>query len=168
MVKVKKGDYVRVHYTGELESGDVFDSSRDSQPIEVHVGEGQVLAGFENALLDMAINEEKTFQLAIEQAYGDRDEELQRAIPRVQLPPDFSPKVGEMLGLRTPEGQQIPAIVKEADDESITVDMNHPLAGEPLVFHIEVVAISDQPSPQEDSGCGCGCDCSDACDDSCC
>lgn len=163
METVKKGHYVKVHYTGELDSGDVFDSSRDSQPIEVHVGAGQVLAGFENALIDMALNEEKTFRLSTEQAYGDRDEELQHIIPRVQLPPDFDPKVGEVLGLRTPEGQQIPAVVKAADDESITVDMNHPLAGEPLVFHIEVVGISDQPSPQEDSNCGCGCDCSDSC-----
>jgi peptidylprolyl isomerase len=163
MEKVRKGHYVKVHYTGELDNGVVFDSSRDCDPFEVHVGEGQVLAGFEDALLDMALKEEKTFRLTAEEAYGIRDEELQRTISRVQLPPDFDPKVGEVLALRTPEGQQVPAIVQEADAENIVVDMNHPLAGEALVFHIEVVDISDLPSPQNESGCSCECSCDGSC-----
>lgn len=163
METVTKGHYVKVHYTGELDNGEVFDSSRDSEPLEVHVGEGEVLAGFEDALLNMALDETKTFRLSVEDAYGHRNEQLQHTISRVQLPPDFDPKVGEILAMRTPEGHQVPAIVHETNDKDIVVDMNHPLAGEALVFHIEVVSISDQPSPQPESSCDCGCSCGGSC-----
>ncbi len=157
MSRVKEGHYVKVHYTGELENGDVFDSSRDHEPLEVHVGDGRILKGFEDALIDMAVNETKTFRLSADEAYGQRDDSLQRTIERAQLPPDFFPQVGEMVALRTPDGQQIPAVVQEADEEKVVIDMNHPLAGEALTFHIEVMSISDEPGQAQGCDCGCGC-----------
>jgi len=138
---VDTGNAIQVHYTGTLTNGEVFDSSEGRDPLQVTIGQGQLISGFENALMGMGLNEKKTFTLQPEEAYGERDEEAMRRFPRKELPPDLQVEKGQMLALSTPEGQQIPAKVAQLDNESITLDLNHPLAGESLTFEIEVVGI---------------------------
>ena len=163
MEKVENGLFVSVDYKGTLQNGDVFDTSHGQQPLEVKVGAGQLITGFENELSGMSLNDKKTFTLEPEEAYGKRDENLKRDIPRADIPPELNPEVGMTVGMQTPDGQQMPAQIVHLDDEKLTLDMNHPLAGETLNFEIEVVGISDTPT-QAPSGCGCGCDCSsDSC-----
>jgi peptidylprolyl isomerase len=163
MGKVEHGHFVKVDYTGKLDNGDTFDSSRNSQPIEVEVGAGGVIKGFEDALMGMAQKERKTFTLSPEEAYGHRKENLEQSFMRSELPEGFEPKVGQVLALRNPQGGQMPATVKHTDDEKVTVDLNHPLAGENLTFEIEVLEINHEPSPSScaPSACkSCGSTCS--------
>jgi peptidylprolyl isomerase len=154
MEKVKNGDFVQVHYEGTLENGNTFDTSRNGQPIEIQVGEGQVIQGFEEALVGMEPSEKKQIMLPPDKAYGERDESLQRAFDREQIPPEMDLKVGDTVALHTPQGQRVPVQVKSVDDQKVVVDLNHPLAGETLNFNIEVMGITDQPTQV---GCGCGC-----------
>ena len=165
MQKVENGLFVSIHYTGTLDNGEVFDSSRERQPLEVEMGAGVVLKQFENALMGMALNDKKEFTLAPEDAYGERNEELSHTFDRSELPQGADPKVGDVLSLSSSDGQQFPARIVEADEEKIVLDLNHPLAGQTLKFEVEVVGISDtrtQPAPNFGSGCKCGsegCDC---------
>ncbi|HDI58957.1 MAG TPA: peptidylprolyl isomerase [Desulfobacteraceae bacterium] len=164
MEQVENGVFVSVEYTGTLSNGEVFDTSRDRQPLEVHMGAGRMIPGFEKALLGMTLNEKKTFTLEAEEAYGSRDDRLMREFPRSSAPPGAVPEVGQLVGLQTPDGQQIPAKIVKVDDQNITLDMNHPLAGESLTFEVEVVGISDTPT-QLPEACGDGgCDCCSGCD----
>jgi peptidylprolyl isomerase len=157
--KIENDMFVSVEYTGTLENGEEFDTSRGRQPLEVKVGGGQLIAGFENELLGMLLNEKKRFTLDPESAYGQRDENLTQDFSRADVPAEMALRVGMTIGLHTPEGQQVPAKIVHLDDEKVTVDLNHPLAGQSLTFDIEVVGISDTPTRASD-GCGCGCDCS--------
>lgn len=154
MRNVEKGNYVKVHYTGKYDSGEVFDSSSECQPLEIHVGSSEVIPGFENALLGMALNESKSFRLEPSEAYGDRNEELEQTFKRSDFPADFKPEIGQVLVLQDSQSGQFPAVVKSIEPESVVLDLNHPLAGKSLNFEIEVVEINDQPTP---SACGCGC-----------
>jgi peptidylprolyl isomerase len=156
MKNVEKGHFVKLHYTGTLDDGEVFDSSQGCKPFEIQVGAGQVIKGFDDALMGMAINEKKTFTVQSSDAFGERDESLNHEFPRSDLPADFNPKVGEVLVLESPERGEVPATVKFLDADKIVVDLNHPLAGQNLTFNIEVLDISDAASP---SSCGCGCSC---------
>ena len=158
MYKVKTGHYVTVHYKGTLENGEVFDSSAGRHPMEVHMGAGQVITGFEKALMGMALNEKKVFTLDPEEAYGFRDESLTHSFVRSEVPAEMDVEVGQTVALSSPEGQQVPAQIVEADDKKVVVDLNHPLAGKTLNFDIEVVGISDSPT-QQPAGCGTGCHC---------
>lgn len=158
MKKVESGHFVKVHYTGKFDSGEVFDSSEGCQPLEVQVGSGQVIPAFEDALVGMAVNEKKTFRIEPKEAYGDRDEGLHQTLSRADLPPNYEPQVGEFLALRTPDDQRVYATVAKVTDQDIVIDFNHVLAGKALNFDVEVVEINDQASPQQ--GCGCGCSCS--------
>jgi peptidylprolyl isomerase len=163
MQKVENGQFVKVNYTGTLENGDVFDSSRNAHPIEVEVGSGRVIKGFEDALLGMAITEKKTFTLSPEEAYGPRNEDLEQSFMRSELPPGFDPQVGQVLALQNPQGGHFPAKVKEADQEKVTVDLNHPLAGKTLTFEIEVLETNDEatlPSCTPETCTTCGTTCS--------
>lgn len=162
MQKVENGMFVSVTYTGTLGSGDVFDSSDGRPPLEFQTGEGQLIKGFENAVMGMSLNEKKEFTLSPEEAYGVRDENHVHDFPRSELPAGMAPKVGDTVGFSTPDGQQIPARLIKMDDENLTFDLNHPLAGESLTFAIEVVGISDTAT-QQPQGCGSGCDCSSGC-----
>lgn len=164
MVKVEKDMFVSVEYTGTLENGDVFDSSQGRQPLEIQMGAGQLIKGFEQALEGMAVNEKKTFTLEPDDAYGQIDETLTQAFPRADVPPEMNPEIGQTVGLHDGNGQQIPATIIAIDDENVTVDLNHPMAGKALTFAIEVVGISDKPT-QVAASCGsdCGCDCSSGC-----
>ena len=147
MKRVENGHFVKVDYTGTLENGDIFDSSRNAHPIEVKVGAGGVIKGFEDALMGMAQNEKKTFTCSPEEAYGHRNEGLEQSFMRSELPEGFDPQVGQVLALQNPQGGQFPASVKHTDDEKITMDLNHPLAGKTLTFDVEVLEINDEPSP---------------------
>jgi peptidylprolyl isomerase len=166
MEKVENDLYVSVEYTGTLANGDVFDSSEGRQPLEVQMGSGNVIPGFESALMGMALNETKTFTLAPEEAYGHRDDSRMHDFPKSEIPAGMEPEVGQTLMLSTPQGQQIPARVDSMDEEKITFDLNHPLAGQALTFQIEVVGIN-QTATQQNEGCGAhcsggGCDCGDS------
>lgn len=155
MQKVENGMFVSVHYTGTLESGEQFDTSAGRLPLEFKVGDGRMIRGFDAQVVGMSLNEKKTFTLAPEEAYGERKEGHQYDFPRAEMPAEINPQVGQTLALTTPDGQQVPARVIVVDDEKVTFDLNHPLAGQSLTFDIEVVGISDTPTqPQE------GCDCS--------
>ena len=163
MEKVENGIFVSVDYKGTLENGDVFDTSRGRQPLEIQMGAGQLIKGFENELMGMALNEKKLFTLAPENAYGQRDESLTHSFPRSEVPSGMNPQVGMTIGLTTPEGRQMPARIVHMDDEKLTMDLNHPLAGESLTFEIEVVGINSTQT-QTPMSCGSGCDCSSGCD----
>jgi peptidylprolyl isomerase len=162
MQKVDKGIFVSVAYTGTLENGEVFDTSEGRRPLEFQTGSGQLIKGFEDAVMGLSLNEKKEFTLMPEDAYGMRDENQLQVFPRSDLPASVEPKVGDTMALSTPEGQQIPARLKKMDAENLTFDLNHPLAGESLTFAIEVVGLSDTPT-QEPQGCGSGCNCNSGC-----
>jgi peptidylprolyl isomerase len=161
--KVENGNFVSVEYKGTLENGQVFDTSHGRQPLEIQMGAGHLIKGFENELIGMALNEKKVFTLAPEDAYGQRDENQKHSFPISEVPPGMNPQVGMTIGLTSPEGYQVPARIIHMDDEKLTLDLNHPLAGESLTFEIEVVGISNTPT-QKPVSCGCGCDCSSGCD----
>jgi peptidylprolyl isomerase len=164
--KVENGTYISVEYTGTLGNGEVFDSSQGRRPLEVHMGAGQMIKGFEAQLMGMALNEKKVFTLLPEDAYGPRNDDLMQSVPRSQVPPGMDVEIGMIVGLNTPEGNQVPARIVQLDDEQLTMDLNHPLAGESLTFEIEVVGISSTPT-QEPMGCQSGCDCSGDCSGGC-
>ncbi len=163
MQKVETGKFVSVNYTGTLENGQQFDTSEGRAPLEFKVGAGQMIKGFEAAVMDMTVNEKKTITLAPEDAYGPRDDSRIHEFPRADIPPEIDPQVGQTLALTSPQGQQFPARIAAVDDETVTFDLNHPLAGETLIFEIEVVSINDTPT-QQPAGCAAGCDCSSGCD----
>jgi len=154
---VENGNYVSVAYTGKLGNGEVFDSSDGRQPLEVHMGAGEMIKGFEVQLLGMALNEKKVFTISPEDAYGPKNASLTQLVPRASVPPQIDPQIGMVIGLMTPQGERVPARIIRMDDQQITLDLNHPLAGESLTFEIEVVGISDTPT-EECSDCSeCGC-----------
>ncbi|MGB6150892.1 MAG: peptidylprolyl isomerase [Pricia sp.] len=142
MSQVKKDDTVKVHYTGKLEDGQVFDSSVErGEPLKFTMGQGQLIPGFEDGIIDMKVNEKKTINISKENAYGEIREELVQEVPKSQLPENIKPEVGMGLTSQTQDGQEINLIVKDVKDETIVVDGNHPLAGKDLTFELEVVEI---------------------------
>lgn len=140
MSTVKQGDTVRVHYTGRLQDGSVFDSSREREPLQFEVGAGQMIAGFDSAVKGMEVGQSKTAEIPADEAYGERRDEMMVDVPRTQVPGDINPQVGQQLAINQ-GGRQIPVIVKEVNEEKIVLDANHPLAGKDLIFDIEVVEI---------------------------
>lgn len=154
MAKVKGGDYVKVTYTGTLDDGQVFDSNEGAQPFEFQVDSGQVIEGFNEAVKGMAQDEEKGFRLPPDQAYGERDEELVRVFPVSALGPGAEPKVGQYIGVQSPDGRQFPARITKVEGGNMTLDLNNPLAGQALNFKVRVVGISDRPTM---GGGGCSC-----------
>jgi peptidylprolyl isomerase len=133
------------------------------QKVEFKVGEGQMIKGFEEAVMGMQLNEKKTFTLSPEEAYGERDESYTHEFPTAEIPPEVVPEVGQTLALTSPEGHHIPARIVAVDEETVTFDLNHPLAGESLTFDIQIMSISETPT-QEPKGCGSDCDCSSGCE----
>jgi len=139
--KVKKGDTIRVHYTGKLENGQEFDSSLKRDPLQFEVGTGSMIKGFENAVVDLKPGDKKTVTIIPEEAYGERDENLLIKMPKKSVPEGVTPEVGMRLKLANQQGQAVPVVVTEVLDDSLRLDANHPLAGKILVFDIEVVEI---------------------------
>ena len=142
MTKVKENNTVKVHYTGKLADGQVFDSSEGKEPLEFTLGQGRLIPGFEKGLIDMKLNEKKTINIAVEDAYGAPREDLIIEVSKSELPQEMAPEVGMGLVSRTPEGQEMNLLVVEVKDETVILDGNHPLAGRDLVFDLEVVEIS--------------------------
>ncbi len=141
MSEVKSGDNVQVHYHGKLTTGEVFDSSLEREPIQVQVGGGQVIPGFDKALMGMTVGEKKTVTIPCDEAYGQRQDQLVDQIPRSQFPSEPEPMAGMQLMAQTPDGGQFPITITDVQEDLITVDANPPLAGQDLVFDLELVAI---------------------------
>jgi peptidylprolyl isomerase len=141
MTQAKSGDTVRIHYTGTLDDGTQFDSSAGRDPLEFALGSGQVIAGFDSAVDGMSVGEQKSVTIPPAEAYGERHEQLVQEVPKSALPDEMQPQVGMQLQSQSPEGQVMNLVVTEVSDESITVDANHPLAGQALTFAIELVEI---------------------------
>jgi peptidylprolyl isomerase len=141
MSQAKSGDTVKIHYTGTLDDGTQFDSSAGRDPLEFQLGGGQVIPGFDSAVTGMAVGESKSVRIEPDEAYGPRHEQLVQQVPRSALPDDLEPQVGMGLQSQSPEGQVMMLTVTEVEDDNITVDANHPLAGQVLNFDIELVSI---------------------------
>jgi len=140
-MSVEKGDKVKVNYTGKLDNGKVFDTTEGKEPLEFEAGASKVIKGFDDAVVGMEKGEEKQVKIPKEQAYGDRNPALIRKIPKAQLSTDKEPKPGMVLILQTKDGQKIPVKITEVSDTDITIDLNHPLAGQNLNFKIKVEEI---------------------------
>lgn len=142
-MEVKKGDRVKVEYMGMLEDGTIFDSTKKhgGKPLEFKAGAGQMIPGFDNAVLGMKVGEEKTIKLKPDDAYGEPKEYLIREIPKEHIPKDHDIKPGMMLSMTMPNGVSLDAKVREVKASGIKVDLNHPLAGKSLTFRIKVVDI---------------------------
>ncbi len=141
MAQAKLGDTVRVNYTGRLDDGTVFDSSLRSGPLEFTIGDGQLIPGFENAVIGMTPGETKTQRIPAEEAYGPHADFLVIEVDRRRVPPDLDPQVGDRLQLQHPDGRVTPVLVTAVTETSITLDANHPLAGKDLTFDIELLEI---------------------------
>lgn len=141
MTQAQHGDTVKIHYTGTLDDGTVFDSSEGHDPLEFTLGSGQVIVGFEEAVTGMGSGEKKQVTIPADKAYGQRNEEMVIQAPRDQVPPDIKPEVGQQLQMGGPDGETVIVRVVEITDEHVTLDANPPLAGKDLTFDIELVAI---------------------------
>jgi len=139
---IEAGKTVKVHYKGTLDSGEVFDSSEGRDPIEFEIGSGKVIPGFEAAVATMALNETANVTIPCDEAYGEINENMIGQIERTQLPDEIEPEVGMVLSMTTSDGE-IPVRIVELDETSLTIDANHPLAGENLNFELTLVEVSD-------------------------
>lgn len=142
MPQAKNGDKVKVHYTGKLTDGTVFDSSRGQEPLEFELGQGQLIPGFEQAVNGMEPGDSKTIDIPADEAYGQRREELSQKVPRQQMPTDIEIEVGQRFKIGEHEGHPMIVEVSEVNESEITLDANHPLAGQDLSFEIELLAIA--------------------------
>ena len=142
MGQAKKGDTVKVHYTGKLENGEVFDSSKDREPLMFVIGKGNVIPGFEKEVVGMEEGDAKNISLAKEEAYGARQEELVTVVKKSEFPEDITPSVGMRLQMTPQKGNPINFVITAIDEENVTLDANHPLAGQTLIFDIQLVEIS--------------------------
>jgi len=137
--QAKNGDQVRVHYTGKLGDGQVFDSSRDGDPLEFTVGAGEVIPGFDEGVRGMQVGESKTIEIEPEDAYGPRRDALVTEVSREAAQFPVEPQVGMRFGLPLQDGSQIEVVVTEVTETHVTIDGNHPLAGEKLIFDVELM-----------------------------
>jgi peptidylprolyl isomerase len=141
MTQAKQGDTVKIHYTGRLQDGSVFDSSSGREPLQFTIGSGQVIPGFEDAVAGMQTGENKTVEIPCAKAYGERNPSMVMQVARRHVPADIDPEVGQRLQMGSPSGELIAVEIIEISDENITLDANPPLAGEDLTFDIELVEI---------------------------
>lgn len=141
MTQVKKGDTVKIHYTGTLEDGSTFDSSEGREPLEFTVGSGQIIPGLDEALPGMEQGDKKTVAVPADQAYGQVDPNARQAVPRADIPADIPLEVGTRLQVQTPQGHVMPVTVVEVTEDQVVLDANHPLAGKDLTFAIELVSV---------------------------
>lgn len=142
MSQAKSGDIVKIHYKGTLDDGSQFDSSEDRDPLEFELGSGQVIPGFDTAVEGMTVGESKNVRLEPEEAYGPRHDQLVQEVERSVLPEDLTPEEGMALQTESPEGQVMQLMVTAISETTITLDANHPLAGQALSFDIELVDIA--------------------------
>lgn len=142
MTAAKSGDTVKVHYRGTLSDDTEFDSSQGGEPLEFTIGNNMVIPGFENGVVGMEVGESKKVSIPAENAYGPYNNDLVAVVPRSQVPPDLDVTIGMVLQVRSAEGQIARAIVRDLTETDITLDLNHPLAGQDLTFEIELVEIA--------------------------
>lgn len=141
MTQAKPGDSVRIHYTGTLNDGAVFDSSEGRDPLQFTVGSGEIIPGLDKAVVGMAEGEQKTVTVPAEEAYGTHDPQMRQSVPREQVPADIPLDVGTALQMQLPDGRAIPVTVAEVTEAEVVFDANHPLAGRDLTFAVELVGI---------------------------
>ncbi len=142
MSKAKDGDTVKVHYTGKLENGEVFDTSDNREPLEFVIGEGNVIPGFEKGIAGMDVGESRSITIPPEEAYGTRQEEFVVKVERGEFPENITPAVGLQLQMMQPNGESINVIVTDLTEDIVTIDANHLLAGQTLFFDVELVESS--------------------------
>lgn len=142
MAQAKRGNIVKVHYVGKFEDGTVFDTSREREPLPFTIGEGEVIPGFEEAVVGMNPGESKKVVIPAENAYGPRHEEMVLVVDRQNLPEGVDPQVGQQYQIPQSDGQSIVVTVTDASDSSVTLDGNHPLAGRELTFEIELLEVA--------------------------
>ena len=141
MSEAKKDNVVKVYYTGKLDSGQVFDTSKEREPLEFKIGEGKLIPSFENGVIGMKLQESKTIKIPFAEAYGEKKPELMIEVQKQQLPENLTAKVGMELVSKSQDGQEQIVTIAEVKEESVVVDANHPLAGEDLTFEVELVNI---------------------------
>jgi len=142
MGQAKPGDTVKVHYTGKLQDGEIFDSSVGANPLEFTIGNGELIEGFESSVLGMEVGGKKTIEIPSENAYGEHSEELVAEVERSKLPNHITAEVGQALQITQPNGKTINVVMTEVTENTVTLDANHPLAGKKLTFEIELVEIA--------------------------
>jgi len=142
MSEVKKGDKVKVHYTGRLKDGTVFDSSEGKTPLAFEVGAGMMIAGFDNAVNGMKVGDKVTAEIPANEAYGERKEEMLFEVPKSNLPEGMEPVAGMPLAMQQQDGSPVPVKIAEVKEDIVVIDANHELAGMDLIFDIEMVEIS--------------------------
>lgn len=141
MQQAKQGDKVKVHYHGTLRTGETFDSSEGREPLEFTLGSGQVIKGFEEGVKGMSMGEKKVVEVSVEDAYGEKSEELIIEFPKEQFPADMTPEVGQQLMMSNGSGESFPVTIEEVKEDAVLLNANHPLAGQDLIFDIELVEI---------------------------
>jgi len=141
MTQAQVGDMVKVHYTGRLTDGTTFDTSLERDPLEFTLGEGELIAGFEQAVLGMAAGESKTTTIPADQAYGPHHAERVIDVERHHLPSDLQPEMGQQLQMTRPDGTTLSVMITTVTETQVTLDANHPLAGQDLIFDITLVEI---------------------------
>ncbi|MEI7933896.1 MAG: peptidylprolyl isomerase [Chlorobiaceae bacterium] len=141
MAQAKKGDTVKVHYTGTLEDGTLFDTSAEREPLKFTIGGGQVIPGFDLAVIDMVPGEVRVTVIPVEEAYGEHSTELVTDVDRERFPADMELEIGQQLQVGLADGEQAVVMIVDLSDTSVTLDANHPLAGQQLTFEIELVEI---------------------------
>ncbi|MGH2553464.1 MAG: FKBP-type peptidyl-prolyl cis-trans isomerase [Chitinophagaceae bacterium] len=141
MVQVKNGDKIKVHYHGKLTSGETFDSSEGREPLEFEVGSGMVIKGFDNGVTGMNVGEKKTIHIPSQEAYGPRNPDMVIQMSKDKFPKDLQIEVGMPIGLSDPNGQQYQVVITEIKEDVVMLDANHPLAGQDLIFDLELVEI---------------------------
>jgi FKBP-type peptidyl-prolyl cis-trans isomerase 2 len=142
MAQAKMNDTVVLHYTGSFTDGEIFDSSLDREPFEFTIGQGMVISGLEKGIVGMNEGELRTLNIPAEEAYGLRREDLLAIIGRSQMPANIDLKIGIVLQARAPDGGVTSVMVRDVDDENVTLDFNHPLAGKELIFEVNLIKIS--------------------------
>jgi peptidylprolyl isomerase len=141
MSEAKTGDTVRIHYTGTLTDGSEFDSSAGGDPLEFTIGAGQIIPGLDREIAGMAVGDTKKVTVIADEAYGAREPEAVQEVPREAVPEGINLVVGNRLQATTADGQQMVVTIAAVNDETVTMDANHPLAGEDLIFDVELVEI---------------------------
>ncbi len=141
MANIKEGDTVKVHYTGKIADGTVFDSSKEREPLEFKIGEGKLIPGFEKAVVGMNEGDTNTVTIPVQEAYGEKRDDMVVDVEKSQIPEDIDPEVGQQLQIQQQDGGAIPVVITDVTGDSVKLDANHPLAGQELTFEIEVVEV---------------------------
>lgn len=155
-IMIEDNKYVVLHYVGSLENGKVFDTSINRPPFEFQMGTHKVIKGFEDAVRDMNVNDEKEVVIPPELAYGEIDERKKKYFPIEDIRKNFEPEVGMSIGIKMDNGAQVPAVVLDVNDDQVLIDMNHPFAGKTLKFKLILLEINDEPKYSLGNACICG------------